>query len=177
MGSATHARVILWKRRTFIFSSQGNVHRSRIAKSSPQLAADIRLGSEVKLLEQVRRYRDSTSCPSLLQCCAYIIVIIKTRLFDIGLRDLASRHDCGSERRDPISVCWAKTVRKYVHVGQSCYQEGASSRARSSLYEKAQQLGIRKLPGLRPPPYLMSDTIGCHCTSQDPGLSSCSSTH
>lgn len=60
------------------------------------------------------------------------------------------------------SVCWAKITSKDVHVGQYRYQQGAYSRARSSLYEKAQQLGIRKLPGLRPPPYLMSDTIGCH---------------
>lgn len=162
MGSATYVRIILWKRRSLISSSQGNAHGSRIAKSSPQLAADVRLGSKIKLLEQVRRYRDGTSRPSLLQRCAYIIVIIETRLFDIGLRGFASGHDCMSGRQDLTSVCWEKTTSTNVHVGQYHYQEGVSLRARSSLYEKAQQLGIRKLPGLRPPPYLMSDTIGCH---------------
>lgn len=32
-------------------NSQGNTHRSRVAKCFPQLAADIRLGSKIQLLE------------------------------------------------------------------------------------------------------------------------------
>lgn len=51
MGSATHTKLILWKRRVLISKSQGNTHRSRVAKGFPQLSADVRLGSKIKLLE------------------------------------------------------------------------------------------------------------------------------